>query len=70
MRSSEEWALKHYLTMDVLKEAVVRPNHNFRDVDFIAPLSNNHTGYNSVLKEQDWSVWIWGADAVYSDQAN
>ena len=32
LRSSEEWALKRYLTMDTLQGAE-NQTHNFRDVD-------------------------------------
>jgi putative transposase len=32
LRSSEQWALKRYLTMDVL-EALENRTHNFRDID-------------------------------------
>jgi hypothetical protein len=32
LRSTEQWALKRYLTMDVL-EALENRTHNFRDID-------------------------------------
>ncbi len=37
LRSSEQWALKRYLTMDAL-EAVGNQTHNIRDIDLLNPL--------------------------------
>jgi putative transposase len=38
LRSSEEWALKRYLTMDAF-EAVGKPNPQLRDIDYLSPTS-------------------------------
>jgi len=38
LRSSEEWTLKRYLSMEALFEAVENPNPQYRDVDWSTSL--------------------------------
>ena len=38
LRSSEEWTLKGYLSMEALFEAVENPNPQYRDVDWSTSL--------------------------------